>query len=361
MTRALSRLTVAAVASGALVAAGLVATTAFAGTTPTAFAGTTPTASAGTTPTAAGTPQDAQKAILTAFDRYEVVAGAAPDDVYLDLIRNPEFAKQVDDIAVECGNSRYQPLLDRYIGGGDVTLAEVRKVWRDTTQPSCGFSAFYEQLFPVVRQVNMALPPGRKLRILACDPPIDWSRVHSPEDLAPYEERDHTIAAVMEKEVLAKHRKSLMLFGISHLLHGGGSAVAMYERKYPGRTYTIAMHLGFQKDNARLEARMAGWPVPSVMPFSGTWLGRLDSSYFESRPGQPAATNGYPGADAYLYVGPRALILRQPIAAAAVLDTAYIAELRRRAAAVQDPPDGLMHPETFFRRELESGPLEFGS
>ena len=345
MPRKLTRLVVAASTTGALLAAATLATTAFAGTTP-------------------GTPKstvDAQKAILAAFDRYEVVAGAAPNDVYLDLIRNPEFPKEVDDIAVECGNSRYQPLLDEYLAGGDVTLAEARQVWRDTTQPSCGFSAFYDQLFPVVRQVNLALPAERKLRVLACDPPIDWSKVTSPEDLTPFEERDRTIAAMMKTEVLAKHRKALMLFGVSHLLHGGGSAVAMYEQEYPGRTYTIATHFGFEKDNDRLEARMAGWPVPSVTPFAGTWLGDLDSSYFESRPGQPPAGKGYPGADAYLYTGPRALVLRQPIAAAAVLDPGYLTELRRRADAVQDPPDGLMRPETFIKRELESGPLEFGS
>lgn len=305
-------------------------------------------------------PQDAQTAILAAFDRYEVVAGAAPNDLYLDLIRNPGFPEKVDDIVVECGNSRYQQLLDEYVAGGDVTLAEARRVWRDTTQPSCGFSAFYDTLFPVVRQVNLALPAERRLRVLAGDPPIDWSRVTSPEDLAPFEERDTGVAAVMETEVLARHRKALMLFGIGHLLHGGGGSVAMYEREYPGRTYTIATHMGFAKDNDRLEARMAGWPVPSITPFAGTWLGDLDASYFETRPGQPPATKGYPGADAYLYAGPRALVLRQPIAAAAVLDTGYLAELRRRAAAVQDPPDGLMHPETFVKRELESGPLEFG-
>ena len=145
------------------------------------------------------------------------------------------------------------------------------------------------------------------------------------------------------------------------LKHGGGSAVAMYEHEFPGVTYTIATHFGFQKDNEKLEQRLARWPVPSVVPFAGTWLGQLDASYFESRPGQPPAAKGYPGADAYLYTGPRALILRQQIAASTVLDTKYITELRRRAAAVQDPPGGLMHPETFFQRELESGALEFES
>lgn len=350
--RKLTRLAVAAVTGGALLAAAMAATAAFAGTSPNTR-----------TPDNRGraAAQDAQKAILAAFDRYDVVAAASPNDVFLDLLRNPAFPDRVDDIAVECGNSLYQPLLDRYIAGEDVPLAEVRKVWRNTTQPSCGFSAFYDRFFPLVRQVNKNLPPGKKLRVLACDPPIDWSKVTSPEGLAPFEERDRTIAAVMKKEVLTKHRKALMLFGISHLLHGGGSAVAMYEQQFPGVTYTIVTHYGFQKDNDRLEARMANWPVPSVTPFRGTWLGEVDSSYFESRPGQPAASKGYPGADAYLYTGPRALILRQPIAAGAVLDTEYIAELRRRAAAVQDPPEGLMHPETFFKHELESSPLEFGS
>ena len=42
---------------------------------------------------------------------------------------------------------------------------------------------------------------------------------------------------MMEKEVLSKHRKALMLFGIFHLFHGAGvgpgNAVAIYEKDYP--------------------------------------------------------------------------------------------------------------------------------
>ncbi|MDT4992510.1 MAG: hypothetical protein QOH97_2402, partial [Actinoplanes sp.] len=238
-----------------------------------------PPANATTTTAGPGAgPQDARKTILAAFDRYEVVAAASPNDIFLDLIRNPAFPGKADVIAVECGNSRYQPLLDRYIAGGNVPLAEVRQVRRNTTQPSCGFSTFYERLFPLVREINKSQPPAKKLRVLACDPPIDWSKVTSPEGLTPFEERDRTIAALMKTEVLAKGRNALMLFGISHLLHGGGSAVAMYEQEYPGVTYTIATHFGFEKDNARLELRMTGWPVPSVAPFAGTWLGQLDAS-----------------------------------------------------------------------------------
>ncbi|MFJ9782436.1 hypothetical protein ACIRSS_22830 [Amycolatopsis sp. NPDC101161] len=87
-----------------------------------------------------------------------------------DPVRDPRFPGRVNDIAVECGNSLHQPLLDAYTAGGDVP--DISRVRRDTTQPSCGFSLFYEQLFALVRQVNTKLPAERKIRVLACDPPI---------------------------------------------------------------------------------------------------------------------------------------------------------------------------------------------
>ena len=117
---------------------------------------------------------------------------------------------------------RYQPILDRYIAGVDVPFAEVQHVWRDTTvQQMCGASGFYEQLYPLVRSINQGLPAKHRLRIVAADPPIDWSKIHSYADLTPFFDRDGSIASVMESEVLAKHRKALMLFGVFHLLHGG--------------------------------------------------------------------------------------------------------------------------------------------
>jgi hypothetical protein len=71
------------------------------------------------------------------------------DDFILLLIRTPAFSEKVNDIAVECGNSLYQPVLDRYIAGEDVPFAEARKAWRNTSQFMCSTSAFFEQLLPV--------------------------------------------------------------------------------------------------------------------------------------------------------------------------------------------------------------------
>ena len=58
------------------------------------------------------TPLPALSAILTAFDKYEVVGMPEAhglkdlDDFILLLLRNPAFPEKVNDIVVECGNSR---------------------------------------------------------------------------------------------------------------------------------------------------------------------------------------------------------------------------------------------------------------
>src|SRR5262245_15900976 len=71
-------------------------------------------------------PQAAIPAVLAAFDKFDVVGMPAAhgskdlDDFILALVRAPGFAAKVNDIEVECGNSLYQALLDRYIAGEDM-------------------------------------------------------------------------------------------------------------------------------------------------------------------------------------------------------------------------------------------------
>ncbi|EOD65541.1 hypothetical protein H480_26102 [Amycolatopsis vancoresmycina DSM 44592] len=299
---------------------------------------------------------DPAAALLAAFDTHSIVAKSSPDvgPFVFDLIRDPRFPGRVNDIVVECGNTRLQPLLDAYTGGGDVP--DISHVWRDTTQPSCGFSTFYEQLFALVRQVNTTQPAARKIRVLAADPPIDWSRVHTPANLEPFLDRDASIVSVVKTQVLQKGRKALMLFGLGHLTHDGGSgAVAQIEREYPGAAYVIADHRGFTSDNARLERQLGSWPA--LVPLQGSWLGALETTYFPVNREYPPGTRGYPGVDAYLYEGPADLLLREPLSARAVLDTDYLTELRRRATAIDAPPDSIEWPETFFARERTSGVL----
>ena len=144
MTRAPSRLVIAAVTSGALLAVGTLATTAFADTTPNAAKTTQETHTAA---------QDAQKAILAAFDRYEVVAGAAPNDAYLDLIRNP--AGGVDEVEVGEGErvgrvavppdefgQRVEGALGQLVDAGGSVRGIIRRVparcWAVVRRPESG-------------------------------------------------------------------------------------------------------------------------------------------------------------------------------------------------------------------------------
>jgi hypothetical protein len=280
-------------------------------------------------------PQDAATAILSAFDRYDIVGMTAGhsneklDEFILSLIRQPTFASTVNDIVVECGNSRYQPVLDRFIAGDNVPLEEARQTWRQTQVRMCALSGFYDGFFPMVRDLNLRLPKDRRLRVLVTEP-------------AEGTNRDSSITSILTAEVLAKHRKALVLIGVGHLLHNEkrGTAVSAYEKEYPGRTFVIDTHSGFAAffDLARgreLESRMQSWPVPSIVTVKGSWLADLDLPYFMSPFPKRMAGESYADlVDAYLYLGPGASLTYERTPDSILNDDAYLADVSRRLGAV---------------------------
>lgn len=333
----------------------------------TTFAQARPVAKTGRTD---AVPRPAIPAILGAFNRYEVVAMPEAhgmkdmDDLIFQLIRNPGFPKKVNDIAVECGNSLYQPILDRYIAGENVPFTEIQKVWRNTTQPMCGESRFFEEFFPLVRAVNQGLAPKMRLRVLAGDPPVDWDQVKNLNDLMKFGYRDVSIASVMENQVLAKHQKCLMLFGTAHLYHGPllnghGNAVRLYEQKYPHVTFVIS-------DLDTFDGKLpTSWPFPSLVLAKGTWLGALDYPHFMppfvSVDENCHVSTQYPKrlqqpmenfVDAFLYLGPEALQLKEQPSSDIGFDVDYIHELQRREA-LQGIPDVSTTVDAFDRHILE--------
>jgi hypothetical protein len=314
-------------------------------------------------------PQPAISAVLSAFDKYEVVAMPQGhgmqdlNDFILSLIRNPEFSEKVNDIEVEFGNSLYQPMLDRYIAGEDVPFTELEKVWRKMGQPASGASAFVEQFFPLVRALNQKLPLEGRLRVLAGDPAIDWDQIKGIQDLiARHFDRESSIASVMEEEVLSKHRKALMLFGIMHLMHTTGSAVSRYEKDYPNLTFVISELGVFDTDLPTLSSsRLGKWPIPSLALAKGTWLGALDLAHFIPPPiviheGDCKVHNEFPTplrkpmevlVDAFLYLGPEDLRLKEKIPADIALDVSYRAELQRGANMLGFPDAASETPAEF--------------
>ncbi len=106
------------------------------------------------------------------------------------LISASCFTDQAPTIAVEFGNSLYQPIMDRYIRGESIRVEDLRSVWRYTTQFMVWDDPVYEQFFQTVRAVNQSLPPDRQIRVLLADPPVDWTKVKSKADFEPYADRD---------------------------------------------------------------------------------------------------------------------------------------------------------------------------
>jgi hypothetical protein len=280
---------------------------------------------------------DAIHRLLGVWDGRQLVAVAEvhrlvqDKEFLISLIGTPEFPNKVNDVVIEFGNARFQPTLDRYMAGKSVPPGELRRVWADTTVVNGLWDApVYKRFLASVREHNQRLPKRHKLRVLACDPPIDWTKVRTIADARPYLERDGFCASVIEREVLAKHHKALVIMGDAHVIrrHMTGeplvNAVTLVERKHPGTVFVAVTYFGQYKDSALIEQRLAAGPTPSLSLLQGTGLGAL----LAVPPRPPTRTRVGGGqstteevvvttpprleevADALLYLGPKASLTR---------------------------------------------------
>jgi len=114
-------------------------------------------------------------AVLSLFDRYPIVifgedhGQRANGEFYIQLVRNPEFAKRAGTLVLECRNSLYQPILDRYENGEDVPFDQIAQVWRNTTQVLSWGLPSTPTLSPPCATLTTAFPPPSAS---ACSPPI---------------------------------------------------------------------------------------------------------------------------------------------------------------------------------------------
>ena len=262
----------------------------------------------------ADAPLDAVATILEAFRTHAVVA---LDEEHIDershafrvtLVRDPRFALVVNDILVEFGNSRYQHVIDRFVAGDQVPDDTLRKIWQDTTQSHTIWDRpIYEEFFRTVRTVNAALPAGRRLRVLLGDPPIDWTIVSTPQDLrnASLGRSSHPVNVIL-KEVIARQRRALVVYGAIHLwrrnpLQPGVNLIERLEKEAGTRAFVVITHPFANLTSLGITA--ASWPVPSLALTRGTGL--------ETQ------------MDAVLYLGPKADRRPSRLASALCADPSY--------------------------------------
>jgi hypothetical protein len=311
-------------------------------------------------------PVEPISAILDAFRTRAVVAlgeGTHNNEqghaFRLALIRDPRFIATVNDIVVEFGNSRYQDVMDRFVAGETVPDITLRRVWQDTTQAHTVWDVpIYEEFFRAVRALNASIPRERQLRILLGDPPFDWDSVHTREDMGRQIRatggpggRDRFAADLIQREVLAKHRRALLVFGDMHLLRlpvgPFPTIVTLLGAAAQPNIFTIWTHT-YGDDLRTVQANAATWRVPSLATIKGTSLGAADFKFYYPFPlarpsGDRAATAPQSPRmedefDAVLYLGAPSTLTRARIARSLCADTAYMEMRLSRMAFTPAPP-----------------------
>ena len=323
-------------------------------------------------------PRPAIDAIFAAFKRHPIVGlgdahGLAEEgEFYRRLIRDRRFAKDVGNVVFESAGAAHQATLDRYLNGADTPRAELRKVWSEVVGavPTVT-SVMYPEFLAEVRAVNQTLPPARRIRVWAGEPPIDWSTIKSRADLEPYMlQRATHPAALIEREILGRGKKALVIYGGLHFyplptppgFPPNLGQKGLVERRYPGAFFVIQPYYGFwQPGCAKTFESETQWPPESlVTPIRGTPVQAL-----LLRPGCTASPppRRAPGAapitpeeqarieagfarpmsgadaDALLYLGPADALTRSTSDPDLLSDPVYAAEISRRLPIIGAPPD----------------------
>lgn len=275
-----------------------------------------------------------------------------------ELISDPAFICRTDDIVIEFGNSRLQPIADAWASGKDVSETELQSMWRETDVMFAWNSPVYRQFYETVREVNQKHTCPHPVRLVLGDPPIDWSKITTAKEFEPFGERDEFFAGLVEREVLARHHHALLVSGELHALRklpphekgddGGFSeptVVQLIDQRHPGALFTISM----VTTPSAAQALKMGAP-PSFRTVHGSELEHADFGLIAPAwKATPIVVNGkhdwkldpsnrWPSmgdvVDGIVYLGgDETRIFPSP---SVYLEPAYQQQLRKRAAIIKE-------------------------
>lgn len=296
-------------------------------------------------------PSEPIAGILDAFKKRQIVGIPDPHRntgthaFLLSLIRDPRLPTVVNDVVVECGNALHQDVADRFVRGEDGPYETLRKIWLDTTQaqPGCD-TPQPEEFLRTIRAVNASLRREQQIRILLGDPPIRWDEVKAKAGHRKWiEMREIFPAELVQREVLAKHRKALLVYGVGHLWRKNpqanfesaglaASLVSVLEETHGARVFNVGLALDLEKNLPDV----ASWPAPSLVTLRGTDIGAAPVLYDGPRvsvqTGQmvPVPREQWRSMrmeaqyDALLYLGPRTSWSYAMVSPALCADPTYV-------------------------------------
>jgi uncharacterized iron-regulated protein len=227
-------------------------------------------------------PADPATAILDGFRSHTLVAIGEPHGneqahaLRVSLVRDRPIAGIVNDIVVEFGDARYQDVMDRFVRGAAVSNDALRQVWQNTTQGHTVWDVpIYEEFFRAVRATNISRPRERQFRVLLGDPPTRWESVRSLDDVVgpmADDNRDRYPADLIRREVLAKNRRALIIYGDGHLWRDAGFPTpAGLLQGNDSKVFTIAS--ANLADLETVQADVISWPRPSIAIVRDTSIG----------------------------------------------------------------------------------------
>jgi hypothetical protein len=280
--------------------------------------------------------------ILDLYKTHDVVLFGEMHDAKLNyefrlaLLKYPRFADTVQDFVIESGNSLYQETLDDFILKlKDVPPQDLRPVWRNTTMPTGVWDPpIYEAFIRAVREVNAARPPDKRIRLLAGDPPIDWRTVATGDDFQKFlAQRDEAPFMIIDREVLRKGRKALVIYGGAHLIKAEGRKTirTLLEETYPGKTYSLIPWSVRYNPVDVFQGIPGVGAAPAFLRLDGPgWAGVTAKKIFRYLPDRPVGEV----MDAILYLGsgPDEMLNEAP---EALNDAVYQAELKRRRGILE--------------------------
>ena len=306
--------------------------------------------------------------VLAAFQNYSLVGLsdwhrlAQEEDFFVSLVSDRRFARQVQNVVVEFGNASQQQTIDRYVNGEDISYADLRKVWADTSYAGwlpTVTALGYQNFFAAVRAANLTLPVNKRIHVWLGGRPVDWSKIRTKEDLSHFldGEPDRFTADLIEDKILKRGSNALVIYGTFHFYDKGQLGDLIRER-YPESMTIIEPYVGFDDKSCSevFERSLLKEPSPAIIAVHGTdmehrlvtstchfvnasnFAGLTEPQKAQRRSemdSQPQAILG----QYLLYLGPAKSLTLSPLSPDLYLDPLFRKEIDRRGKLFGAPAD----------------------